>query len=760
MGRAGEAHLRIEEFKKEFYPKWNFDISLLHTIALVDNARKQPLIFPLWLNNLAKNFGFPAISVQQVNAFRSFVTKGGKSGEILYPANWVKVKYDIEAQNTHLRNWSEDKKEYLPKFLVCLLAEYEFSLNTDVPTFFTAVMGNPNLVLNHEAGATFCMRAYRNLKNLTLSAKSVEEYAHKNYLYLLAIQALRFANAGTAKTDTLLHIFFAASTEYFELLVERKIIDNARQRENSKETKASKEYTKQRDEHISLMFEQLDKITPNKLVFVFSHLIEYVGDLIVYLPAAVRGHEARFTALISKTFKAYPSQMLWYYPQLHNRYIDRDVDKLFVSKVLAELGPLQQKVQALNTLLENIRKSIEYGMNSVSDREKRQTALANQKIAKAIEKEITRLDVFNTPLPTELIFPMISQIAPTKPDKETANFDPFPKSNIIIVKAMPERFRIFESKDKPILLCFECFDTKSNTKLKKSLIFKTVTNTSGESIITTLMINQLSDFQSTQSPLSEFFTTMNTSMIHYKVLSLSNTFLTLEVVDNVMDINNIVEKTQPFFTETNSMSDQQEQKERQIREYISSGIQTTLQKLFQGCNYISWYEKIVNINYSHAYWSAVSFTFGVGDRNLANIMMNLEKAMFLYIDFECIFDAGRKLPVPEVREVRLGPLFQRVLGLNYSRGLFRSVMCEYLRHLRQRDLEIYPELTQFLRHGHEPMFISVLNFCSESYCRGFLSSKIGGETKGKELEAVDDIIYRNIDKAVDKQMFIGWNPHL
>jgi len=54
-----------------------------------------------------------------------------------------------------------------------------------------------------------------------------------------------------------------------------------------------------------------------------------------------------------------------------------------------------------------------------------------------------------------------------------------------------------------------------------------------------------------------------------------------------------------------------------------------------------------------AVWSAFGYILGLGDRHGDNILMKVNDGGLVHIDFDCIFDKGRFLPVPEVLNFRL-----------------------------------------------------------------------------------------------------------
>lgn len=65
--------------------------------------------------------------------------------------------------------------------------------------------------------------------------------------------------------------------------------------------------------------------------------------------------------------------------------------------------------------------------------------------------------------------------------------------------------------------------------------------------------------------------------------------------------------------------------------------------------------------------SQVGYLMGLGDRHLGNILLDQQTAEVAHIDFNIVFDRGRKLPVPEIVPFRLTQVLQ-VRTINASRA--------------------------------------------------------------------------------------------
>ena len=54
----------------------------------------------------------------------------------------------------------------------------------------------------------------------------------------------------------------------------------------------------------------------------------------------------------------------------------------------------------------------------------------------------------------------------------------------------------------------------------------------------------------------------------------------------------------------------------------------------------------------------VGYLMGLGDRHLDNILLDRVSAEVVHIDYNIVFERGRRLPVPEIVPFRLTQTFQ------------------------------------------------------------------------------------------------------
>ena len=78
---------------------------------------------------------------------------------------------------------------------------------------------------------------------------------------------------------------------------------------------------------------------------------------------------------------------------------------------------------------------------------------------------------------------------------------------------------------------------------------------------------------------------------------------------------------------------------------------------------------------SYSVWCIVGNIIGLGDRHSDNILIHTNTGESSHVDFDCIFDKGKTLPVPEIVPFRLTRNILDVFGVLKEKGLFTKT-CE------------------------------------------------------------------------------------
>jgi len=78
----------------------------------------------------------------------------------------------------------------------------------------------------------------------------------------------------------------------------------------------------------------------------------------------------------------------------------------------------------------------------------------------------------------------------------------------------------------------------------------------------------------------------------------------------------------------------------------------------------------VNFIRTTAVWSMVGYIIGLGDRHGDNILINRASGSVTHVDFDCIFEKGLKLKVPEKVPIRLTKNIVDAFGIFKEKGTF------------------------------------------------------------------------------------------
>ena len=117
-------------------------------------------------------------------------------------------------------------------------------------------------------------------------------------------------------------------------------------------------------------------------------------------------------------------------------------------------------------------------------------------------------------------------------------------------------------------------------------------------------------------------------------------------------------------------------------------------------NMSEWFKARSLFTTSLAVMSIVGYLIGIGDRHLDNIMINKNTGMIMHIDFDCIFEKGKSLGVPEIVPFRLTPNLVEAMGVLGYEGSFRK-SCELTMSLiRENENILMNFLESFI---HDPL---------------------------------------------------------
>lgn len=113
-------------------------------------------------------------------------------------------------------------------------------------------------------------------------------------------------------------------------------------------------------------------------------------------------------------------------------------------------------------------------------------------------------------------------------------------------------------------------------------------------------------------------------------------------------------------------------------------------------NVIHWYDFRAQYCSSMAVMSIVGYLVGIGDRHLDNIMVSERNGNIMHIDFDCIFEKGKGLGVPEVVPFRLTQNMVDGLGVLKWEGGFRKVSELTMSRMRHNEVMLMNFLESFI----------------------------------------------------------------
>lgn len=173
----------------------------------------------------------------------------------------------------------------------------------------------------------------------------------------------------------------------------------------------------------------------------------------------------------------------------------------------------------------------------------------------------------------------------------------------------------------------------------------------------------------------------------------------------------------------------------------------------------------MNFTKSTAIWSMIGYVIGLGDRHGDNILIHTHTGEVTHVDFDCIFEKGAKLRVPEIVPFRLTSNIVDGFGIFKEKGVFQKSCDLVLGVLRKNSSNIKSFLYSFI---HDPL-IEANNNVKVEIKDGLatVSKKLTGQISNADSgasatveEQVEQVILNAINDESLKQMYIGWMPWL
>jgi len=177
-----------------------------------------------------------------------------------------------------------------------------------------------------------------------------------------------------------------------------------------------------------------------------------------------------------------------------------------------------------------------------------------------------------------------------------------------------------------------------------------------------------------------------------------------------------------------------------------------------------WYEAKTNFIRSTAIWSMIGYVIGLGDRHGDNILIHNHTGEVTHVDFDCIFEKGKKLKVPEIVPFRLTSNIVDCFGIFKEKGTYQRTCEVVLRLLRKNSSNILSFLYSFI---HDPLIENTQNIRVDinealETVKKKLYGQINGEIGGSLTveDQVEQVILQAINDDFLRKMYIGWMPWL
>ncbi|OIR58142.1 MAG: atypical/PIKK/ATR protein kinase [Amphiamblys sp. WSBS2006] len=181
-----------------------------------------------------------------------------------------------------------------------------------------------------------------------------------------------------------------------------------------------------------------------------------------------------------------------------------------------------------------------------------------------------------------------------------------------------------------------------------------------------------------------------------------------------------------------------------------------------------WYQARARYIQTTAVMSMVGHIVGLGDRHTENILYDTETAETVHVDFSCLFERGKKLPVPEVVPFRLTQNMVHAMGVAGYEGVFRKT-CEKTLAVIQENRDTLMAILEalvsdpFVRWGEEEGNGVYKNTQAESHLR-VIQKKISSVLDGVLPMSVEGHVGHVVSQAADNgnlcRMFAGWRPYI
>ena len=189
----------------------------------------------------------------------------------------------------------------------------------------------------------------------------------------------------------------------------------------------------------------------------------------------------------------------------------------------------------------------------------------------------------------------------------------------------------------------------------------------------------------------------------------------------------------------------------------------------------TWFNCKNNYIKSTAVTSIVGYLVGLGDRHGENILININNANCIHVDFDCLFDKGKELSTPECVPFRLTHNMLDAFGITSYNGTFKKTCILLLDLLQTKKESLLGVLRPFINDPISRLKCNTNNF-NMINLEGHNHTKEIAESKLKDIELkllgyyhkekvpVSTYVMKLIEEATSIRnlslMYIGWGSYL
>ncbi|CAK7894012.1 serine/threonine-protein kinase Mec1p [[Candida] anglica] len=466
--------------------------------------------------------------------------------------------------------------------------------------------------------------------------------------------------------------------------------------------------------------------------------------------------------IISNLIQAYPKYSLWF--ALSHLQSNDKIRRDRVSAALADAQSVKPALGSIISVAEHLFSNLK--------------KIANFKIQKKSVRKMSLSKDFgvnnmNNPCDA-LVIPVRSNLEIRLPStKHTPkSFTAFPKSASVTFDGFDDMAYIFQSLQMPRQVTIR----GSDFNVYRLMVKKDDTRKDAKVVEFTTMINRL-------LLASNETRKRNLSISNYAVVPLAENSGVIEFVQDVATMKSIISdqrKRSGVVSNDRKLFMKLDAAQKAAKNKSSSdpGSKSALVELFQDiCRSTppvlhhwlihqfsdpgSWYRARTTFTRSSAVMSIVGYIIGLGDRHCENVLFFKKTGGVLHIDFDCLFDKGITLPIPEIVPFRLTQNLVDAMGITGIEGTFR-ITCEATTSLLRENEASLMNILETLLYDPLLDWKSLSN--PEDHLRK-VRRKIRGlvdEKEGLPMNVhgqVDVLIQEASSPEMLCQMYGGWAPY-